>query len=198
VRRDGIKMVSPILLGAEDNRTIGSKLQRCARKRRQRIVRFVAAVPELASLPAGRIGQPDGPGLRLTWNERQVTLRAAATQKCDLLAVGRPARRKVAVGAGGKIMYAANSAVCIQVQNTNESMVAATRFKRQMPAVRRPLRVLLFAAKLGELPSRLPALPTFYSRHPQVMLGPTPHRPAAIGRELNVFAVFLIAAHIAK
>src|SRR5579872_274054 len=61
-------------------------------------------------------------------------------------------------------------------------------------AIWRPLRLHLVTPKLCKLSGGL--VPS-HGREPQMMLG-GPDRPLAIGRNLDVFTIFMLAAHIAK
>ncbi len=70
-----------------------------------------------------RIGQPDGPWLRTTWNQRQMVLRSRRADKHKLLAVGRPARRKVTINAGRNIAHA----LLGQIKDRDESVVPSAR-----------------------------------------------------------------------
>ena len=74
-------------------------------------------------------------------------------------------------------------------------MLLAARAESQMLPIRRPLRLALFTAQLGQLPRRFVARDD--GRNPKVMLGAHPDHPLTIGRELYVLAILFIAAHVA-
>src|SRR5882724_13487388 len=99
-------MVSSILLRAKNNSAAFSKLQRFTGKRRQRIIHLFAAVPQLMRFGCRGIGQPDGPRLRPARNQWQMGLSPGRANKNQLLAVRRPAWRKVSIDAGGNVTHA--------------------------------------------------------------------------------------------
>src|SRR5947208_3245212 len=108
-------MVSSILFGTENDPVTISKFQRLSRKRRQRSIQVVGAVPDFVGLGSvvirtpirtpidNGICQPQRPGPRALRNQRQVVLSTAGANKYNMLAIGRPARGKIVIGAGRNV-----------------------------------------------------------------------------------------------
>src|ERR1041385_3458059 len=84
---EDVKMVTSILLGAEDNPAVPGKLQRLSRKRRQRIIHLLSAMPQLFRICRLRVRQPARPGLRALWNQRQMVLCPGNAYEDKLLAI---------------------------------------------------------------------------------------------------------------
>src|SRR5215472_16482121 len=130
-------MIAPVLFGAEDNLSISGDLQRLPRERRQRIIHLFPAVPEFMTLAAFRVREPDGPWLRSQWDQGEATLGAGPAQEDNLFTIGRPAWRKIAIGAGRDVAHCAHSAFAVYIHHDNQAMVAAIGFEREVLAVRR-------------------------------------------------------------
>src|SRR6267142_6136618 len=108
----------------------------------------------------------------------------------DLLSIGRPARSEVEVDIGRDI----TDALASHVINNDQTMRLPVGDEGDLFSVGRPLRAVFIAAQFSELVGRLVAGDR---RHHQVMLR-HPHRRLAVGRELDIGAVLLLAAHVAE
>src|SRR5262249_6914424 len=122
-----------------------------------------------------------------------MVLRSAAAQKYQLLAVGRPPGRGVAIKAGCDVVYALRRPILRQLKDGDKAVVPSSRRKRDALAVRRPLRLGFLPAQLGQLPCRLAVA---HVRDPEMMFRPHPGHPLSVRRHLYVLAI-VIAAHIA-
>src|SRR5579864_6846628 len=137
------------------------------------------------------IGQPDGPWLRALRNERLMHLRSRRADKDQLLAIWRPAWRKVAINAGRNVTHALLS----QIKDRDEGMIFSASPECEMSSVRRPLRLALIAAQLRELARRFVGSNV---GDPQMVLWPHPNRSQPVRRKLNVLTVFFSATHLAQ
>src|SRR5215472_14973319 len=132
-------MIEPVLLGAENDLSIGREFQRFPGKWRQRIFEFLTAVPQLTRFSVLDVGQQDGPGPCAQWNQWQAVLRARSAKKDQLFTVGRPPRREVAIHTGREIAHLLGRGVRPKVEDGNEAVVFAAGNKGHTASIGRPL-----------------------------------------------------------
>ena len=188
--RDRIQVVAAVLLGGEDDASVREVQGGVLSEAGQGIVEFVAAMPELMRRAADFVSDPERPGLRAHRNQRKFGFLSWRPNKNNLFAIRRPARHGIFIDSGGEVA----NRVAARIADGDETVRAALADKRDVLAIRGPLRRNGVAANCGQF---FPLLLAVDGGDPQFLLG-GPQGLLAIRRDLDIFAAFLRAPHFAE
>src|SRR6185312_14865292 len=147
IGRDRIQVHPAILLRGEHDAVAGGELE-CAGlpfvQSAVRSIRVVTAVPDLPSLAVGGVAYPDRPCLCLAGQE--IVGISLDADECQPGTVGRPPRQRVVEYAGCDVTHGGVA----QAVNADQVMGAATADEGDLFPIRRPARLCVVSADIGE------------------------------------------------
>ncbi len=188
---DRIQVIAPILLRGKNHAPIGGNVERAVfAVARQRILDLLSAAPQEPTCAGGGIGDPQRPRLRAYRNQRQLRLISRGPYEDNPPPVRRPARHGILIHARRQVA----DGTAIEVVNRNQAMTFPPADERDVFAIGRPLRLARRSAHRGQFLGLLFAV---HTGNPQFLLR-GPHRPRSVGRNLNIFAIFLGATHVTQ